>query len=113
MLHYAVVFFVIALISAVFGFTGIAAGAAGIAKILFVVFLLMAVVSWNLVTPPQPVSASASAAPMRAWARARRWLLCIVLLLLMRGDGPLAAARLAGCAKTHSNWLRARPASGW
>ena len=35
MLHYAVVFFVIALIAAVFGFTGLAAGAAGIAKILF------------------------------------------------------------------------------
>ena len=45
MLHYAVVFFVIALIAALFGFTGIAAGAAGIAKILFVVFLVVAVVS--------------------------------------------------------------------
>ena len=33
MLHYAVVFFVIALIAAVLGFSGIAAGAAGIAKI--------------------------------------------------------------------------------
>ena len=31
MLHYAVVFFVIALIAALFGFGGIAAGAAGIA----------------------------------------------------------------------------------
>jgi uncharacterized membrane protein YtjA (UPF0391 family) len=46
MLHYAVVFFVIALIAAVFGFSGIAAGAAGIAKILFVVFLVMAVASF-------------------------------------------------------------------
>ena len=46
MLHYAVVFFVIALIAAVLGFGGIAAGAAGIAKILFVVFLIMAVVSF-------------------------------------------------------------------
>ena len=46
MLHYAVVFFVIALIAAVFGFGGIAAGAAGIAKVLFFVFLLMAVVSF-------------------------------------------------------------------
>ena len=35
MLHYAVVFFVIAIIAAVLGFGGIAAGAAGIAKILF------------------------------------------------------------------------------
>ena len=33
MLHYAVVFFVIALIAAFFGFGGIAVGAAGIAKI--------------------------------------------------------------------------------
>ena len=40
MLHYAVVFLVIALIAALFGFGGIAAGAAGIAKILFVIFLI-------------------------------------------------------------------------
>jgi uncharacterized membrane protein YtjA (UPF0391 family) len=46
MLHYAVVFFIIALIAAVFGFGGIAAGAAGIAKILFVVFLIGAVISF-------------------------------------------------------------------
>jgi uncharacterized membrane protein YtjA (UPF0391 family) len=46
MLHYAVVFFVIALIAALFGFGGIAAGAAGIAKILFVVFLIGAVVAF-------------------------------------------------------------------
>ncbi|WP_084383572.1 DUF1328 domain-containing protein [Hydrogenophaga flava] len=42
MLHYAVVFFVIALIAAVLGFGGIAASAAGIAKTLFFVFLIMA-----------------------------------------------------------------------
>jgi uncharacterized membrane protein YtjA (UPF0391 family) len=46
MLHYAVVFFIIALIAAVFGFGGIAVGAAGIAKILFIVFLIGAVVSF-------------------------------------------------------------------
>ncbi len=46
MLHYAVVFLVIALIAAVFGFGGIAAGAAGIAKILFVVFLIGAIVTF-------------------------------------------------------------------
>ena len=39
MLQYAVVFFIIALIAAVFGFGGIAAGAAGIAKNLIFVFL--------------------------------------------------------------------------
>lgn len=48
MLHYAVVFLVIALIAAVFGFGGIAASAVGIAKVLFVVFLLMAVVTFLL-----------------------------------------------------------------
>ena len=41
MLHYAAVFFVIAIIAAVFGFTGIAAGAAEIAKILFYIFLVV------------------------------------------------------------------------
>ena len=45
MLHYAAVFFVIALIAAVFGFGGIAAGAVGIAKILFFVFLIGAAIS--------------------------------------------------------------------
>jgi uncharacterized membrane protein YtjA (UPF0391 family) len=48
MLHYAVVFLVIALIAAVFGFGGIAAGAVGIAKILFFVFVIMAVVTFVL-----------------------------------------------------------------
>jgi len=40
MLYYAAVFFVIALIAAVFGFGGIAAGAVEVARILFVVFLI-------------------------------------------------------------------------
>lgn len=46
MLHYAVIFLVIALIAAVFGFGGIAAGAVGIAKILFFVFIILAVVAF-------------------------------------------------------------------
>jgi uncharacterized membrane protein YtjA (UPF0391 family) len=46
MLHYAVVFLVIALIAAVFGFGGIAASAVGIAKVLFVVFLVLALASF-------------------------------------------------------------------
>jgi uncharacterized membrane protein YtjA (UPF0391 family) len=46
MLHYAVVFFVIALIAALFGFGGIAAGAVGIAKILFFVFVVLAIVTF-------------------------------------------------------------------
>lgn len=46
MLHYTIVFLVIALIAAVFGFGGIAASAVGIAKILFVVFLVLALASF-------------------------------------------------------------------
>jgi len=45
MLHWAAVFFIIALIAAIFGFGGLAASAVGIAKILFAVFLILAVVS--------------------------------------------------------------------
>jgi uncharacterized membrane protein YtjA (UPF0391 family) len=45
MLHYAIVFLVIALIAAVLGFGGIAGAAAGIAKILFLVFLVLFIVS--------------------------------------------------------------------
>jgi uncharacterized membrane protein YtjA (UPF0391 family) len=45
-LHYAIVFLVIALIAALFGFGGIAAGAVGIAKILFFVFVIMAIVAF-------------------------------------------------------------------
>ena len=48
MLHYALAFFVVALIAALFDFTGIAAGAAGIAKILFIVFLVVAAVTFLL-----------------------------------------------------------------
>ncbi|BEU75192.1 hypothetical protein MAFF211271_47470 (plasmid) [Ralstonia syzygii subsp. indonesiensis] len=51
MLRYAVIFFIIALIAALFGFGGIAAGAASIAKILFMIFVVLFVVSlmWGLV----------------------------------------------------------------
>lgn len=45
MLHYAAVFLVIAIVAALFGFGGIAAGAVDIAKILFFIFLLLFVVS--------------------------------------------------------------------
>jgi uncharacterized membrane protein YtjA (UPF0391 family) len=45
MLHYAVVFLVIALIAAVFGFGGIAAGAVEIAKVLFFIFIVLFLVS--------------------------------------------------------------------
>ena len=46
MLHYAIVFLVIALVAALFGFGGIAAGAVEIAKVLFFVFVIMAVVAF-------------------------------------------------------------------
>ena len=46
MLHYAVVFLVIALIAALFGFGGIAASAVGIAKTLFVIFIVLAIASF-------------------------------------------------------------------
>lgn len=45
MLQYAVVFFIVALIAALFGFTGIAAGAVEIARILFFIFILLFLVS--------------------------------------------------------------------
>ena len=41
MLRWAVIFLVIALVAAVFGFGGIAATAAGIAKLLFYVFVAL------------------------------------------------------------------------
>jgi uncharacterized membrane protein YtjA (UPF0391 family) len=41
MLRYAVIFFIIAIIAAFFGFGGIASGAAEIAKILFFIFIVI------------------------------------------------------------------------
>lgn len=46
MLHYALVFLVVAIIAAVLGFGTIAGTAASIAKILFFVFLAMAIISF-------------------------------------------------------------------
>ncbi|MBC7835526.1 MAG: DUF1328 domain-containing protein [Phycisphaerales bacterium] len=45
MLYWAMVFLVIALVAALFGFGGIYVAAAGIAKILFFVFLVLFVIS--------------------------------------------------------------------
>lgn len=45
MLRYAVVFFVVALIAAAFGFLGIASAAVGIARILFYIFLILFLIS--------------------------------------------------------------------
>lgn len=45
MLRWTLTFLIIALVAAVFGFTGIAAGAAEIAKIIFYIFLVFFVIS--------------------------------------------------------------------
>jgi uncharacterized membrane protein YtjA (UPF0391 family) len=45
MLSWALAFFVIAIIAAVFGFGGIASGAAEIAKLLFFLFVVLFIVS--------------------------------------------------------------------
>jgi uncharacterized membrane protein YtjA (UPF0391 family) len=56
MLEWALIFFVISIIAAVFGFTNIAAGAATIAKwlffialVIFVLFLILALLTGQLV----------------------------------------------------------------
>lgn len=46
MLHWSLVFLVVALIAAVFGFSGLASTSAGIAKILFGVFLVLFLISY-------------------------------------------------------------------
>ena len=57
MLSWALGFFILALIAAVLGFGGIAAGAAGIAKLLFWGFVILFVVSLvvGLVSGRRPV----------------------------------------------------------
>lgn len=45
MLKWAIIFFVVALVAALFGFGGIAAGAAGIGKIIFFGFLILAAIA--------------------------------------------------------------------
>lgn len=45
MLRWAIIFFVIALLAALFGFGGIAGASAGIAKLLFYGFLIIAIIA--------------------------------------------------------------------
>jgi uncharacterized membrane protein YtjA (UPF0391 family) len=54
MLYWALVFFVIAIVAAIFGFGGIAAGASSIAQVLFFLFLIVAVASLILGTRGGP-----------------------------------------------------------
>jgi len=46
MLYWAAVFFVIAIVAAIFGFGSIAESAVGIARILFFVFIVLAILSF-------------------------------------------------------------------
>jgi uncharacterized membrane protein YtjA (UPF0391 family) len=60
MLYWAVVFLVIAIIAALFGFGGIAEASAGIAQILFFIFLVLLIVTLIMHfvrgrRPPPPV----------------------------------------------------------
>jgi uncharacterized membrane protein YtjA (UPF0391 family) len=45
MLRWALIFFVVALVAAAFGFLGIASAAVGVARLLFYVFLILFLVS--------------------------------------------------------------------
>jgi uncharacterized membrane protein YtjA (UPF0391 family) len=61
MLRWSLSFFIVAIIAAIFGFGGIAAGATEIARVLFFFFLVVFVLSlvWGLFTgrrpPPPPI----------------------------------------------------------
>jgi uncharacterized membrane protein YtjA (UPF0391 family) len=52
MLWWALIFFIVAIIAAVFGFGGIAAGAMSVAKILFWIFVILFLISllWGLLS---------------------------------------------------------------
>ena len=56
MLRWSIAFFIVAIVAAVFGFGGIAAGASDIARVLFFFFLVVFVISlvWGLLTGRQP-----------------------------------------------------------
>ncbi|MCA0943281.1 DUF1328 domain-containing protein [Yangia mangrovi] len=45
MLYWALLFFVVAIVAAIFGFGGIASASAGIAQVLFFIFLVLFVVT--------------------------------------------------------------------
>ena len=51
MLYWAILFFVVAIVAAVFGFGGIASASAGIAQILFFIFLVLFVVANSVWRP--------------------------------------------------------------
>ncbi len=45
MLYWAAVFFIIALVAAIFGFGGVAEASLGIAKVLFFIFIILFIIS--------------------------------------------------------------------
>ena len=61
MLRWALAFFIVAIIAAIFGFGGIADGAVDIARVLFFFFFVIFLISlvWGLLTgrhpPPPPI----------------------------------------------------------
>ena len=67
MLSWAITFFVLALVAAIFGFTGIAAGAAGIAKMLLLLFVIGFMVS--LIVHPAAAGAARPAGLEKQKAR--------------------------------------------
>ena len=59
MLYWSLTFFIVALVAALLGFTGIAADASGIARLLFFIFVILFLASllFSLITgrrPPMP-----------------------------------------------------------
>ena len=51
MLRWTVIFLVVAIIAAVFGFGGIAAGATNIARVLFFIFIILFILSFLIGKP--------------------------------------------------------------
>lgn len=45
MLKWSATFFIIAIVAAIFGFTGVAEGAASVAKVLFAIFMVLFVIA--------------------------------------------------------------------
>jgi uncharacterized membrane protein YtjA (UPF0391 family) len=58
MLYWALLFLIIALIAAIFGFGGIVVAAAGIARILFYIFVIMFIISLIVALANRPTTAS-------------------------------------------------------
>ena len=92
MLHYALVFLVIAIVAGVLGFGGIAGASVGIAKVLFLVFIVLFVLSCCWANARVLVAARrASSGVQRRNIRRGR-----ALPLRVAGRALLAALRIRG-----------------